>query len=89
MIRLLLTLLALLSGLVASTAPALPRIADTAGAEVVSLLTDCDSQISVTALNDIRPNTIPGWQAGFGFFAVPYPAISILSFLPGIDRAHE
>jgi hypothetical protein len=89
MFRLLLTLLALLSGLVASTASAQPRIARAAGAEVASQLTDCDSHDLVTELNENRPDRIPGLQSALGFFAALYPAISIPSFLPGIDRAHE
>ena len=88
MTRLLLTLLALLTGLVAHSVPAQARIGGALGAEVASQLADSGTrEISARRIAN-RPETVADWPVDLRMDVLPQ-TVRTLTVLQGIDRARE
>jgi hypothetical protein len=87
MTRLLLTLLALLTGLVAQTAPTQARIG--AGAEVAAQLTSISKRAPVVSQMTSRPASGNVWELLFTQPITPQRTAPIPAVLTGIDRARK
>jgi hypothetical protein len=89
MTRLLLTLLALLTGLAAQTVPAQSRICATSGAEVAVELPAIGKIVAHASKIASKPRSsidVPVRQSGF---VTPQLAVFVPPVLIGIDRARE
>ena len=89
MTRLLLTLLALLTGLVAQTVPAQARLGGVAGAEVTIQLPGSNKGAAVVSTAASRPVAVAVWQLRLNQAFTPQRDAMTPTVLPGIDRAHE
>ena len=89
MTRLLLTLLALLTGLVAQTAPAQARIGGAAGAEVAVQLPSINKRTSIVNQVASRPASGSVWQLRLNQAIAPERLAPTPTVLLGIDRARE
>ena len=89
MTRLLLTLLALLTGLVAQTAPASARLGGAAGAEVTIQLPGNSKRVVIVSQVASRPSATSKWNAPPSAGFAPRRAVASPTVLPGIDRARE
>ena len=89
MTRLLLTLLALLTGLVAQTAPAQARVGGAAGAEVTIQLPGSSKRTAIVSHAASRPSASKKWTAQPSVVFVPQLAFLTPTVLTGIDRARE
>ena len=89
MTRLLLTLLALLTGLVAQTAPAQARIGGASGAEVAVQLPSINKRITIVSQVASRPVSSSVWVLAPSQRFTPQSAVPTPAVLTGIDRARE
>lgn len=89
MTRLLLTLLALLTGIVAQTAPAAARVSGTAGAEVTIQLPGTSERTAIVRQAVSRPTVTSKWNAQPGAIFPPPRIAPVPAVLTGIDRARE
>ena len=89
MTRLLLTLLALLTGLVAQIAPAQARIGAAAGAEVAVQLPSVSKRAAVVNQVASRPASDSVWQLRTIRIFTPQRISPAPTVLTGIDRARE
>jgi hypothetical protein len=89
MTRLLLTLLALLTGLVAQIAPVQARIGGIAGAEVAVQLTSISKRAPIVSQMASRPASGSTWELLPSQLFTPQRTAPTATVLTGIDRAHE
>lgn len=89
MTRLLLTLLALLTGLVAQTSPAAARVGGAAGAEVTIQLPGSSKRAAEVSQAASRPANAINWQHRLSVFFTPQAITPAPAVLIGIDRARE
>ena len=89
MTRLLLTLLALLTGLVAQSAPAQARVGGAAGAEVTIQSPGSSNHAAIVSQTTSRPVAAKDWHIRLSSFVTPQRTVSLASVHIGIDRARE
>ena len=89
MTRLLLTLLALLTGLVAQTAPAATRVGGAVGAEVTIQLPGSSKRAAIVSQAARRPANAECRQLCLSSFVTPQRIAPVPTVLTGIDRARE
>ena len=89
MTRLLLTLLALLTGLVAQTAPAQARVGGAAGAEVTIQLPGSSKRAAIVSHATSRPAAAKNWNLRQSSVFTPQQTGQTPTVLIGIDRARE
>ena len=89
MTRLLLTLLALLTGLVAQIAPVQARIGGAAGAEVAVQLPSDSQRAPIVSQTASRPVSRDLWELAPGQRFTPQRTVPSATVLTGIDRARE
>jgi hypothetical protein len=89
MTRLLLTLLALLTGLAAQVSPAQARVAAASGAEMSVQLPDSAAIAAAASKLASRPEAASGGHLRTGQFITPQQAFRAATVQIGIDRARE
>ncbi|MEO6717861.1 MAG: hypothetical protein ABIM50_11530 [Novosphingobium sp.] len=89
MTRLLLTLLALLTGLVAQSAPTQARVVASAGSEVTVQQSGVSKRIAIVSQIVSRPASGSAWQLQRVQVIAPQRIVLTPTVLPGIDRARE
>ena len=89
MTRFLLTLLALLTGLVAQIAPVQARIGAATGAEVAVQLPSISKRAAVVSRVTSKPVSDNVWHVHTNKAFAPQRTAPIPTVLPGIDRARE
>jgi len=89
MTRLLLTLLALLTGLVAQIAPVQARIGGAVGAEVAIQLPHVSKRAPVVSQAERRPASASVWELAPSQPIAPLRIAPTAAVLIGIDRARE
>ena len=89
MTRLLLTLLALLTGLVAQIAPTQARIGGAAGAEVAVQLPSISKRVAIVSQAPRRPDSDSVWELVPSQLLTPQRTAPTHTVLTSIDRARE